>query len=249
MSRVRCVRCLDADAGQVDQRSDDRDCGARPTERSNRMSAGHVGILLVCAASLLTVGCGSGDRPFQGEGSVAAPVLSVPSNPPSKPTATPNRFARGLPSSKAHPGVPSLAPTTSGGLAAASIPVVVQLHNLAAALGRPLGLPQGALRHQAADVARRLRALRTKLAVAPIGRPSALASILSGYADLATRIVLRDRPLGSRSRRRLARLDARWRGALRAVGRSSRVNLLAMVPSLPLPNVEAPPLPGHQRAR
>lgn len=211
------------------------------------VSAEHKTGLILLVVALLVVGCGNGERDEQPEGGDTANVVRLPDRSP-KPapprTVTTDRFASGVPRApKVRPAPP--APNTFEALAMASIPAVVGVHNLASSVGRPTGLPPGALRDQAADVRARLVLLGSQLRRSPGAARAELAAIVNGYAGVASRVARRERPLVTRERRRLAAMDLRWRRALRDIGRRSRSDIVASVPPLPRPHI---PAPGH-RAR
>lgn len=208
------------------------------------MSAPRMTRLVLLAVAALAVGCANDDDDQPAGGPTA--VVRLPDRPlkPALPrTVTTDRFARGLPAARKAPPAPP-APNTLGAAAVASIPAVVAVHNLASTVGRPTGLPRGALRDQAVDVRARLVRLRSQLGPSPAGARAEFATILKGYASAATRLARRQRPLVARDRRRLAALDVRWRRALRELGRRSGSDLVAAVPSLPRPHIPAPKLPA-----
>jgi hypothetical protein len=198
--------------------------------------------VVLLAMALLVAGCAAGGSDRQA--TETANVVRVPERPlkPAAPSSTTptDRFARGLPPRIRSTRPVPPAPNTLGALAMASIPAVVGVHNVASSVGRPLGLPRGALHAQAVDLRGMLGRLGSQLRRSPQGVRAELATVLSGYLGIANDLARRAEPLAASARRRLAALDVRWRRALRTIGRRSGSDLADAVPSLPRPHIPAP---------
>jgi hypothetical protein len=125
-------------------------------------------------------------------------------------------------------------------VAAASIPLVVRLHDAAAALTHPVGLPRGVLGNEVSELYGQLLQLRARVEAAGPGANARLAAALSGYADLARGLGGRAAPAVRVTAGRLAALDLRWTQALRDIGSADHVDLAASIPPLLAPTTSAP---------
>ena len=191
------------------------------------------------AVAVVLAGCGGTAGSHRG---TQPPPPRV--TPPMPKHATANRFAHGLPTT--HPStqaVPPPAPGTPGGLAVASIPAVVGLHDLASAVGRPLGVPAGALTGEATDLTRRLSAVRAQVGQSPSGPAARLGVVIDGYSRFAQRVAHQKARIGPSAISQLRALDAEWKAALDAIGHQQHQNLLALVPNLLIPSPATAPAP------
>src|SRR4051794_26889957 len=105
-------------------------------------------LVTIAAALLLTSGCGGGG----GGGDRAVSRTTKAEQRSVHSLQQENRFAHGLPPRSPKTATAPPAPDTLAALALTSIQSVVGVHNISAAVGRPLGLPAGSLRLQALDI-------------------------------------------------------------------------------------------------
>lgn len=205
----------------------------------------------LAVVALLFSGCGGSSTSHESAAKSAAtlrPALRL--TPPAKRSKPRDRFATGLPSERttstsSRSQLPP-APGTLAALAAASIPAVVGLHNLASSAGLQAALPGGALKGAARDERVRLARLRRQVRAARGAGSGRLESTLHGYQQLAEALAGTRRPPAAASKNRLLALDAAWRGSLRAIGRASKTNLVADVPTLLVPRTPGPQAPPRK---
>ena len=164
--------------------------------------------------------------------SPAAAQASRLTTPPAPRIKVQSRFAQGLPRTAARS---TFAPPLAGspaGEAAASIPAVVELHDLASTIVRHVQLPPGAIHGEASDLAARFTLLNRAVRTVPGGAATDFSGALIAYGQISG-------VLGSGQQRaalalasRLVATDRRWRRALAQLSGSSHTRLTTMIPPL-----------------
>jgi 1,2-diacylglycerol 3-beta-glucosyltransferase len=212
-----------------------------------RLAGGSMTACLAPLALLLILGtalsgCGGTTEQNHGPISPAAAQAARIKTPPLRRVRPQNRFAHGLPSGPSSPDGMPAAPGTLAGIASASVPAVVDLHNLAATIANGIRLPAGAIQGEASDESARLARLSHQAAINRDPAAPVLAGALQSYSELAASLGTSNHTPIAHAAGRLAAIDRQWRGIVQRLTRS-RTTASNSIPPLLVPHASPSPAP------
>lgn len=147
--------------------------------------------------------------------------------------------AQGIPSTQPTPSLVPAAPGSVYGVAQSSIPIVVQLHDVASTANHDIGLPDGAASAQATDLVRRFQDT-IKTLERHKNTDRRLTTTLNRYLAIAKKLTKTAVPPAAALTTQLKAVDSQWVAALNALKGPGGTSLTTDLPPLLYPAVVAP---------